>query len=58
MGTQNNDKTGQTTKLTKQGVRDLNHLTRTVPPVASEAPSPPTDDAPVVSEHGSAALEP
>jgi len=53
MGTQSNDKTEPTTKMTKQGVRDLNHLIRTVPPVTSEAASPPVEGAPVASERGS-----
>jgi hypothetical protein len=58
MGTQNNDKTEQTMKMTKQGVRDLNHLTRTVPPVTAEVGSPPAEDAPVAGERVSAPVEP
>jgi len=53
-----NEKTEETMKMTKQGVRDLNHLVRTKPAPVAEVPSLPVDEAPAVSDGGSVPLEP
>jgi|GEM_PF-5030518 len=56
MGTPIDDKTEPTTKLTKQGVRDLNRLTPSKVPVTSETISP-VDDAPAANEPVSVPIE-
>jgi hypothetical protein len=53
-----NEKTEETMKMTKQGVRDLNHLVRTKPAPVAEVTSLPVDEAPAVSDGGSVPLEP
>ena len=59
MDAQDNEKPEKTTmKLTKQGVRDLNHLVRSKPPVAAEATALPVDEASTASEGASVPLEP
>jgi len=56
MGTQIDEKTEPTTKLTKQGVRDLNRLTPSKAPIAPDTVQP-GDEAPGVDEQASVPLE-